>query len=266
MSLCNQGSCCAPASQYHIQCGFGPYKLTRYHTLRTRDRILITNSVMQLTKFQDIFASKEFVSSLSTPTKSVRFAPETNFTSGRPNHHFARAHPQYVPGKHSCPEKSGGEWENTSKMNDAEYDVLHMVVHTEHRVRDHQEALALSNSFHLLGKSGLPLQPGSEIPLHLSKFKNHVLECFCDKVTNSADAIDEVKCAKVIVVYKNRDGKFIGFEFHVDTQEELEAVAWVRELKNNIPPDNVGIQRPVMLRLLQEAWLSEVCDTDTTYR
>jgi hypothetical protein len=97
---------------------------------------------MQFPKF-DIFASKEFVESLAKQKKVVRFTPDTDFTPGRPHGEFQRAHPKYLPGKHSCPAEFGGEWENTSKMTDLEYQLLHMIVHSQHRVRDEPEAAAL---------------------------------------------------------------------------------------------------------------------------
>jgi hypothetical protein len=220
---------------------------------------------MRLPNFEDIFASTDFVMSLDTQKKAVRFAPETNFQPGRPLHEFGRAHPQYVPGKYSCP--SGAEWENTSKMNDKEYQLLHMVVHAEHRVRDGQEASALSRSFKVHIQSGKPLPPGSEIPLHLSMFRDQVLDRFRDIVSDtSIDILDEWNSAKVLIVYKDHDDDFMFFQFLEDRHEELEAREWMLELKSSIPPENVGVQRTTMLRLLREAWLAEVCGADPSYR
>jgi hypothetical protein len=208
---------------------------------------------MQFPKF-DIFASKEFVETLAQPKKAVRFTPQTNFAPGRSNHQFHRIHPQYVPGKHSCPAELGGEWENTSKMTDLEYQLLYMIIHSQHCVRDEPEAAALSKARKLHMKSGHPLPPGSDTPLILSKFKDPILVRFRKAINDPAvNLMDEFKSAKVLTVYKDHDGEFKFFQFLHDPQEEEEAREWLRELKTSITPENIGIEQTTMLRLLREA-------------
>jgi hypothetical protein len=215
ITLCHRSRCCAllhNATQQHL---FSTFKFTHLHTKtpskHSRSRILPTYAAMQFPKF-DIFASKEFVESLAKQKKVVRFTPDTDFTPGRPHGEFQRAHPKYLPGKHSCPAEFGGEWENTSKMTDLEYQLLHMIVHSQHRVRDEPEAAALSNSYKLYMRAGHPLPLGSEIPLNLSKFRDPVLVRFRKILSDPAvDIRDEWNNAKALTVFKDHDGKFMFF-------------------------------------------------------
>jgi hypothetical protein len=127
-----------------------------------------------------------------------------------------------------------------------------MIVHSQRRVRDEPEAVALSKVWKLHMKAGALLPSGSETPLVLSKFKDPVLVRFRKAIIDPAVSLmDEFKSAKALTVYKDHNGEFKFFQFLYDPQQEKEAREWLRELKTGIPPENVGIERTTMPRLLR---------------
>jgi hypothetical protein len=195
------------------------------------------------------------------PAKSVTFAEDTNFESAeRTTFQFCRTDQSYVPGKNACP-KDHGEWEDTSFMEDHEYQLLHLKVHAVLQVRDECQAAALRTSFDIQMKAGVELLGGTNMQLKDHSLCKQILELLDQELEEEDDYRlltwwSELMAADSVVIYKYSDGH-LELQFLKDIHEEQHVKQYLAELRESIPAGNVGLHRDDVLRILNAEWLDK---------
>jgi hypothetical protein len=176
--------------------------------------------------------------------KTVKFTPDTSFKPGRDIEQFLRGSACCVSGKYACPKESR-EWLDTSLMSDTLEQLLDLKVHKTCTACDEEEVYTLYDEFAEKMESGKPLGLGSgpllrDHPLYQEALNAYVAYRESGGGCDAGFDKQELARAKALVLYQDRDGGFLGFQFLNDVYEDVEADEYIAELRRSIPADNRG--------------------------